>query len=146
MKAAKALYRLFAVGVLMVLIIAASACTTPQENQVYGIGDVVDVGYDTTMVLSRAEFRGSGLDVSYTIENRGTEDRSYNLWLSLQARDMEGTPLPQLIPCGSNMDGTLHPGDRGTGVICWDRGNAEVVRIHYIVLAFESNIVWEIRE
>ncbi len=132
----------FAVLALM-LSITVAACATG-NLQIYGVGDVVDVGSDMRMVLSSAEFIDDKLEATFTIENVGTEDHSYNLMLSLQARDTEGTPMSQLIPCGSNLDGSLHPGDQATGTICWSTEGAEIVRIHYIVLLSDTDIAWEV--
>jgi len=141
MKAVKASCRFFAIAIL---ILVTSACTEPGEETIYAVGDVVGVGYDLTMVLTSAEFTDDVLEATFTIENNGTEDRTFNLWLSLQARDTEGTPIGQLVPCGSNMDGTLHPGDQATGVICWSCETEETVRIHFINMIFNSNIAWEV--
>jgi hypothetical protein len=131
------------VGIALALAIGASACTAT-EQQVYGLGDVVDVGFDQRWVLSSAEYRDDVLEAGFTIENVGTEGTSYNLVLSLQARNTQGDPLSQVIPCGSNMDGSLQPGETATGVICWNTEGETVVRIHFLILLTDSNILWEV--
>ena len=120
------------------------ACSSPSGKQVYGIGDQVNVGYDMTMTLSSTKFHDNILEASFTVENNGVEDQTFNLWMSLQASDSNGTPFAQLIPCGTNMDGILVHGERSTGTICWVIENAEIVKIHYINFLFESDIVWEV--
>ncbi|MGD2251940.1 MAG: hypothetical protein PVF70_03380 [Anaerolineales bacterium] len=131
------------VAIGLALAIGASACT-PGEQQVYGLGDVVDVGSDQRWVLSGTAYSGDVLEAGFTIENVGTEDTGYNLVLSLQARNTQGDPLSQVILCGSNLDGSLHPGETATGVICWNTEGETVVRIHYLVLLADSNILWEV--
>ena len=143
MKTNKVVVYLGLAAIALIFTLAASACATG-NLQIYGMGDVVDVGFDQTMVLSRAEFLDDKLEAAFTIENMGTEANSYNLMLSLQARNPEGTPLPQLIPCGSNLDGSLQPGEQATGVICWNTRGADTVRIHFIVLLSETDIVWDV--
>jgi hypothetical protein len=142
MKTNKAVHSVIA-AIALISTLVASACATG-NLQIYGIGDIVDVGSDMRMVLSSAEFIDDKLEATFTIENVGTEDHSYNLMLSLQARDTEGTPMSQLIPCGSNLDGSLHPGDQAAGTICWSTEGEEIVRIHYLVLLSETDIVWEV--
>lgn len=134
----------FALAMLAPLLsITVAGCATG-NLQIYGLGDVVDVGHDTRMVLSSSEFLDDKLEATFTIENVGTEDHSYNLVLSLQARDTEGMLMSQLVPCGSNLDGSLQPGEQATGAICWNTEGADIVRIHYIVLFSETDIVWEV--
>jgi hypothetical protein len=131
-------------AILMLLFAIVAAACGSGEMQIYTMGDVVDVGFDQQWSLSSAEFLDDKLEAGFTIENVGTEDTSYNLVLSLQARDPAGDPLPQLIPCGSNQDGSLQPGETATGVICWNTRGSETVSIHYITLVFETEIVWEV--
>jgi len=142
MKIDRRFYILFAAMALAFSLIA-SACATG-NLQIYRLGDVVDVGADRRMVMSGAEFLDDKLEATFTIENVGTEESSYNLWLSLQARNAAGTSLGQIIPCGSNMDGSLQPGEQATGVICWSTDGATLVRIHFIVLLSETDILWEV--
>jgi hypothetical protein len=142
MKTDRRIYVLFAAMALTFSLIS-SACATG-NLQIYGLGDVVDVGFDQRMVLSAAEFLDDKLEATFTIENVGTEESSYNLMLSLQARNAAGTPQGQLIPCGSNMDGALQPGEQATGMICWSMDGATLVRIHYNVLLSETDILWEV--
>lgn len=142
MKINRRIYMLFAAMALTFSLIA-SACATG-NLQIYGLGDVVDVGFDQRMVLSGAAFLDDKLEATFTIENVGTEESSYNLMLSLQARNAAGTPLSQLIPCGSNLDGELLPGEQATGVICWSTDGATLVRIHRYVLLSETDILWEV--
>ena len=127
----------------LLFTLAASGCATG-NLQIYDVGDVVDIGFDQTMVLSSAEFLDYKLEATFTIENVGTEPSSFNLWLSLQARDPGGTPLGQLIPCGSNMDGSLQPGEQATGTICWSVDGVDSVRIHFLVLLSDTDIVWDV--
>jgi hypothetical protein len=142
MKTDRELYSKFA-AIALIIAIGAAACA-PGELQVYEPGDVVDVGFDQHWALSSVEFRGDILEAGFTIENVGTENTAYNLVLSLQARNPAGNPLPQVIPCGSNLDGALQPGGQITGVICWNTRGAQTIRIHYIILLADSNIVWEV--
>lgn len=144
MKAGNKVYSLFAL-ITQILVIAVSGCTTPNE-EIHYLGDLVHVGPDMTMVLASADFRNDLLEASFTIKNNGSEEMGYNLWLSFQARDTEGNSLPQVIPCGSALDGSLQPGEEATGAICWDTENTEIVRIHYLVILFETKHVWEVEK
>ena len=142
MKTDRRVYILFA-AMALAFSLGASACATG-NLQIYGLGDVVDIGFDQRMVLSGAEFLDDKLEGTFTVENVGTEESSFNLWLSLQARNAAGTALGQLIPCGLNMDGALQPGEQATGVICWSADGADLVRIHFYVLLSETDILWEV--
>jgi hypothetical protein len=128
---------------LFILPLFAAACGSG-GLQIYAMGDVVDVGFDQHWTLSSVEFLDERLEAGFTIENVGAEDTSYNLVLNLQARDPAGDPLSQVIPCGSNLDGSLQPGDTITGTICWDTRGSETIRIHHFVLLSETGIVWDV--
>jgi hypothetical protein len=134
----------FIAAFLMLMFTLGAAACASGELEIYAMGDVVDAGFDQHWTLSSVEFLDDKLEAGFTIENVGTEDSSYNLVLSLQARDPAGDPLPQVIPCGSELDGSLQPGATATGVICWNTRGAHTIRIHYIVLLSETNIVWEV--
>lgn len=70
----------------VILLFLITACNN-ESVQYYGTGDIVDTGFDTTMVLNSADFSNNKLKASFTLKNVGTENQSYNLWMSLQARD-----------------------------------------------------------
>ncbi|MGD8555087.1 MAG: hypothetical protein PVJ32_06575 [Anaerolineales bacterium] len=131
------------VGIALALATGVSACT-PGEQQVYGLGDVVDVGSDQRWVLSSVAYSDDVLEAGFTVENTGTENTGYNLVISLQARNTQGDPLSQVMFCGSNLDGSLQPGETATGVICWNTEGDSVVRIHFLILLTDSNIIWEV--
>lgn len=133
----------------MALCVFAAVITTGCNTTVthfYDVGDTVDVEYSLTMKLVSAEFSGNQLTATFTVTNRGTEISGYNLWLSLQARDPEGSPLSQLIPCGTNLDGQLGPGEQATGSICWLRKTLDTVTIHYIRVVFNTDIAWKVHD
>ncbi len=134
----------FIAAILMFMLTLGAAACGSGELQIYAVGDVVDVGFDQHWTLSSVEFLDDRLEAGFTIENVGTEDTSYNLVLNLQARDPAGAPLSQILPCGSNLDGSLQPGATITGTICWDTRGSETIRIHYIVLLAETDIVWDV--
>lgn len=136
---------LYALLAAAAFAVAITACDSSSE-QVYGIGDVVDVGGDMTMTLAEAEFGDDRLEASFVIGNNGIEEGTYNLVLSLQARDTAGSPMAQIVPCGADLDGVVQPGEMATAGICWDTEGAQTVRIHYLVLVFDSEIVWEVEE
>jgi|WetSurMetagenome_2_1015567.scaffolds.fasta_scaffold346741_1 hypothetical protein len=130
---------------LLILMFWITACQNNPE-EIYGIGDEVDNGFDQIMILNDVEFTGDFLEATFIIKNIGTEASSYNLVLSLQARDSEENPLPQLIPCGASQDGTIHPGKQATGSICWDTDDTDLIRIHYMVMSVDTKKIWEVRK
>jgi hypothetical protein len=115
---------------IMAFLLIAS-CSLLTGDRRYDIGERVDVGNDTIYILDDAEFQGTRLVAEFIIRNEGREDRRYDLWGSLTARDENENVLYPIQDCGTNIKGIIHPGEQKIGSICWNREDADVVRIFY---------------
>jgi hypothetical protein len=115
--------------ILACLLIASCSLLTGDRR--YDIGERVDVGNDTIYILSDAEFQGTRLVAEFIIRNEGREDRRYDLWESLTARDDDENVLYPIQDCGTNINSVIPPGGQEIGSICWNREDAGVVRIFY---------------
>lgn len=124
-----------------------SPTTAPPQLEVFGIGDVIKVK-EHTIVLNSAEFQGNVLQANFTIENSGTDELNVSSIISFEAKDDEGTKLEQeLFDCGSGLDGSVLPGDKLKGNICWSGAATDIVRIYYSSALFSSGaVVWEIHK
>jgi hypothetical protein len=110
-----------------------ASCSLFTGDRRYDIGDRVDVGNDTIYILNSAEFQGTRLVAEFIIRNEGREDQHYNLWGSLTAKDGNDNVLHSIKDCGTNITGVISPGEQELGSICWNREDADVVKISYIL-------------
>ncbi len=121
--------------------------TAPPQLEVFDVGDVIQVK-DHTIVLNSAEFQGNVLQANFTIENKGADELNVSSLISFEAKDDEGTKLEQeIFDCGSGLDGSVLPGDKLRGNICWSGAATDIVRIYYTSDLFGSGaVVWEIHK
>jgi len=124
-----------------------SSTNAPPKLEVFGIGDVIQVK-SHTIVLNSAEFQGNILQANFTIENGGNEEINVSSLISFEAKDDEGTKLEQeIFDCGSSLDGSVLPGDKLKGNICWSGAETDIVRIYYTSNLFSSGaVVWEVHK
>lgn len=125
---------------------ATSAPTAPPQVAIYKVGEVIEVETQT-IVMNSAEIQGDVLIANFTIENKGTSDLAVSSLLSFSAKDNEGSKLEQeIFDCGtSSLDGTILPGDKLKGDICYKGLTTDSVKIYYEADLFGSGaIVWEI--
>ena len=111
---------------------------------VYKVSDLIQL-QDHTIVLNNAEFLGNVLKANLTIENQGSSDVDVSSMLSFYARTRDGSSLEQeYFDCGTSFDGSVIPGDKLTGDICWSGANPEDgIRIYYEDELFGSGaVVW----
>ncbi len=112
--------------------------------EVFGVGDVVQI-QDHTIVLNSVEFRENVLQANFTIENQGSSDVAVSSMLSFDARKRDGTTLEQeIFDCGASLDGSVIPGDKLRGDICWSGASLDDgIKIYYEAGLFgEGAIVW----
>ncbi len=110
------------------------------KQDTFKVGDIVDVT-DHTITLNSLTLEGSILKANFTIENNGSEDVNVSSMLSFSARNPDGTPLSQsFMDCGTSLDGTIIPGDKLKGDICWD-GAISGARVYYDASLFSSGMV-----
>lgn len=155
---------LFVILAIIPLIIATLACgsdssgeklgesdnsptTAPPKLEVFGVGDIIQVKAHT-IVLNSAEFQGNILQANFTVENSGTDELNVSTLLSFEAKDDEGTKLEQeIFDCGPGLDGSVLPGDKLKGNVCWSGATTDIVRIYYTSDLFGSGaVVWEIHK
>lgn len=120
-----------------------------QALQVFNVGDVVEVK-DHTIRLNSVEYKGNILDANFTIVNQGESDLAISSFLSFSAKKEDGTKLEQeIFDCGSSsLDGSIIPGDKLKGDICWSGANPEDgIKIYYEASLFGSGAtVWNAAE
>lgn len=131
-----------------------SASTTSQEGQssavnIYEVGDLIEVE-EYTIRLNKVEYQRGILLANFTIENRGSSDLTVSSLLSFSARQADGTDLEQsLFDCGtSGLDGSVLPGDKLRGDICWSDARVDAgIKIYYKANLFaQGAIVWNATE
>lgn len=113
---------------------------------VYKVSDVVQA-QDHTIVLNSVEFQGNLLKANFTIENKGTSDVNISSMVSFYARNRDGYSLEQeYFDCGTSLDGSVIPGDKLRGDICWASASADDgIKIYYEAELFsEGAIVWDV--
>jgi hypothetical protein len=114
--------------------------------EVFEIGDLIEVE-DHTIRLNSVEYRGDVLVANFSVENHGDSDVSMSSMMSFSAKRDDGTKLEQeIFDCDvSSLDGTVLPGDRLRGSICWSEADPDDgIRIYYEASMFgEGAVVWE---
>jgi len=111
---------------------------------VFRAGDVVQI-QDQIISLNNVEIQGNVLKANFTIENQGSTDLEVSSLLSFYARKGDGSPLEQeYFDCGTAFDGSVIPGDKLTGDICWSgAGPGDGIKIYYEADLFGSGaVVW----
>jgi len=114
--------------------------------EVFKVGDLVEVK-DHTIRLNSIEYRGTTLAANFSVENHGDSDLSISSMMSFSAKKEDGTKLEtEIFDCDtSGLDGSVLPGDRLRGSICWSAANPDDgIKIYYEASLFgEGAIVWE---
>lgn len=116
------------------------------QADVYQVGDLIETN-DHTVILNSTEFQGDMIKANFTLENLGTEDLNVSSLLSFYARNREGYELEQeYFDCGTSLDGSVIPGDKLTGDICWVGTQVEDgIKLYYEPELFSSGaIVWQV--
>jgi Uri superfamily endonuclease len=105
---------------------------------------------DHTIRLNSIEYQGTVLIANFTIENLGTSDLNVSSMLSFSAKKDDGTKLDQeIFDCGtSNLGGSVLPGDKLRGNICWSGASPEDdIKIYYEASLFgQGAVVWNATE
>lgn len=94
---------------------------TPVPTQeTFKLGDIVQVkGF--TMALTDLTYSSNNiLQATFAFENQSDEDVNVSSMLSFEARTADGTKLEQeIFDCASSLDGSILPGDRLKGSVCY---------------------------
>jgi hypothetical protein len=123
---------------------AVDAPDATLKIDVYRAGNVIQI-QDHTIVLNSVEFTGGVLKANFSIENSGSTDLAVSSMISFGARKRDGSSLQQeYFNCGSSLDGSVLPGDRLRGDICWKGANpGDGVKLYYESNFLSSSaIVW----
>jgi len=115
--------------------------------EVYSEGDLVQVG-SHTIILNSAVISGGVLKANFTLENQGTSDLNVSSLMSFSARKRDGSSLEgEYFSCGSSLDGSVLPGDKLKGDVCWKGANIEDgINIYYVDnFLSEGAVVWAIK-
>lgn len=131
-------------GTVVGTVTVASTPTAPTVH-IYKLGEVIEVkGH--TITLTDAQVSGGVLSATFSVENKGAEDLVLSSLLSFTAKDEEGAKLEQeIFECKPMLDGTVLPGDRSKGKVCWKAVGPGPFRIYYQAELFGSGaVVWEV--
>lgn len=127
--------------------IARSACRNPYPSAaptipVHQLGEAVDVtGHRIT--LTAVENANGVVKANFLIENTGNVEITVSSMMSFMAKNISGVKLDQDYMCGASLDGSVLPGDKLKGDICWKTGGATPIWLYYELSAFSGGaIVW----
>lgn len=117
-----------------------------QLKDKYAVGDIIATP-NQIIVLTGAEFLNNLLVANFYIGNTSSEFASISSLISFSARNSDGTTLEQeWFECSPGLDGTVAPGDKLKGKICWKNASPGA-KIYYEENLFSSGaITWEINE
>lgn len=134
-------------GVAVPTAADSSATSAPPQQQTFAVGDLVQVQDHTIMLNSATIDSTSLMKASFSLENKGTETLTVSSLLSFEVKDNEGSKLEQdYMSCGrSSFDGSVLPGDKLKGDICWKTTAFPPFKIYYQAsILSEGAIVWVI--
>ncbi len=121
--------------------------TDPQlKVDIYKAGDIVQL-QDHTIVLNSAQINGDVLKANFTIQNTGSADVDVSSMLSLYVRNRAGFTLgKEYFDCGTSFDGSIIPGDKLTGDVCWSGAKSgDGLKIFYESELFSAGaVVWQV--
>ncbi|MCP4138996.1 MAG: DUF4352 domain-containing protein [Chloroflexi bacterium] len=113
--------------------------------EIYEVGDLIEIK-EHTIRLNSIEYQGSVLVANFTVENHGSSDMSLSSLMSFSAKKDDGTLLEQeYFDCGtSGLDGSVLPGDKLRGDICWKGASPDAsIKVYYEASLFgQGAIVW----
>lgn len=122
----------------------ASEATKP-VFQVFEVGDLIEVE-DHTIRLNSVSYNDSLVMANFTIENQGDSDLNVSSLISYSAKNEDGTLLEQeYFDCGtSSLDGTVLPGDKLRGDVCWTGASPDAgIKLYYEADLFgQGAVVW----
>ncbi len=119
--------------------------TLPTQAGFYKVGDVITLK-DHTITMNSATTTSGVLDVNFTIENTSSEDMAPSSFFNFSAKNNEGEKLSEeIFDCGASIGGTLIPGDKTKGSICYDITGSAPYKIYYSPgLLSSDTYVWEV--
>lgn len=128
--------------------VAAAQSQTSQTPSIAGnhkVGEVVQ-GDGFTVVLNDAQFIGYKLKANFTITNNGTKEMHLSM-LSFDAKNADGSRLKQeIMNCGSSsVGGSVVPGDKLKGDVCWD-GAIAPSKVYFKAELLGGSTVWEVTQ
>jgi hypothetical protein len=112
----------------------------------YNVGDVIKIN-NSTVTLNSADIKNNLLKANFTITNGGSENVNVSSMMSFSAKAPDGTILEQeYFDCGTSLDGTIIPGDKLKGDICWKTGGLSPIKIYFVDDLWSSGAtVWSIK-
>lgn len=125
--------------------VPAEATTAP-AFEIYSVGDIVQTR-TLTITLNSAMIQGGILTANFTIENNGTEEEIISTLISFEAKDGDGTEMQEeIFDCGSgSLGGTILPGDKTRGDICFGPIATDTARIYFTPDLFSGQtVVWQV--
>jgi hypothetical protein len=112
----------------------------------YNVGDVIKIN-NSTITLNSADIKNNLLKANFTINNGGSENVNVSSMISFSAKAPDGTILEQeYFECGTSLDGTIIPGDKLKGDICWKTGGVSPIKIYFVDDLWSSGAtVWSVK-
>lgn len=109
----------------------------------HAIGEAVAIE-DVIVTMNSAAIEGEKLKANFLIENQRQEDFHSSQLITFTAKDDEGNQLEHSIfDCGtSSLDGSILPGDKLRGDICWTITTGNTFKIYFDAGA--STAVWQV--
>lgn len=119
--------------------ITANASAAPASK---AVGEAVILN-DQNITLNSATIKSKKLTANFLIVNTGSTDISVSGMMGFEARTPDGTTLEQdFFNCKSDLSGTVMPGDKLKGNICWTNA-VEGTKIYYTPSLFGgTTITW----
>lgn len=107
-------------------------------------GDVVQI-QDHIIILNSVELQGNVLKANFSIENQGSSELEVTSMLSFYIRKRDGSSLEQeYFDCGTSLNGSVIPGDKLTGDVCWSGADPDDgIKVYFEAELFSSGaVVW----
>lgn len=118
----------------------------PASLHVFQLGDWINLE-DHALRLNAVSYQGTVLVANFTFSNEGSSDLNVSPLFSMSARLPDGTRLEHvLFDCSdTDLDGTVLPGERLTGDVCWSSANPGAgLQIYYDPGIFtQGAVVWD---
>jgi hypothetical protein len=118
--------------------------TTAPIKSVFTVGDVVKLE-DQNVVMNSIDYSNGIIKANFLIENTGSSDVNVSSMLSFSAKSDDGTVLEQeIFDCGTSLDGSVLPGDKLRGDICYKIDASGVFKIYFQEDLTSSPVVWKL--
>jgi hypothetical protein len=120
---------------------------TSATFQTHQIGEVVVIK-ELTITLNSATIKGNYLRANFTLVNNSPKEEPVSSVMEFSAKADDGTKLDiEIFDCGTNtLGGTVLPGDKLRGDICWKNATPSPIKIYFTPTFFDSeSVIWQVQ-